>query len=279
MPIIHPTPVVTFNICLEHQRVITLSVLKNKLLASCSNNSSNYSIIHITNLINRTKSAISFRDIIIDATWTPHGNIACALDTGYLLLLTDAGRLLSSVTVEQCGYFSTSRNETYFSDMTSVWAQLYTDTGNWTEIFGPLHWKRSILQAIKVETSQFIEYWVIEVDELEVTSSYVYTKSQHNPEDFERSPLVANFETDSQNVVGCRYLSYDGYKSVFCLSLECGDIFVFSTDSKTLKLRLTFPEEDFVEVMSIDSAQSLLYVGQKYGGVYAYNLTSLMEPY
>ena len=108
-------------------------------------------------------------------------------------------------------------------------------------------------------------------------SSYVYTKSQHNPEDFERSPLFANLETDSQNVADCKYLSYDGYKSVFCLSFECGDIFVFSTESKTLNLRLIFPEEDFVDVMSIYSAQFLLYVGQKYGGDYAYNLTSLME--
>ena len=231
--------------------------------------------MHIKNLSNGTQSKILFKTVIVDASWTPHGNIVCLFKSSHMLIMKENGTILKAFrTDNHTGYFSISGNETYFSDMTSVLVQLYGDTGNWTEIFGPLHWKRSILQAIKVETSQFIEYWVIEVDESEILSSYVYTKSQHNPEDFERSPLFANLETDSQNVADCKYLSYDGYKSVFCLSFECGDIFVFSTESKTLKLRLIFPEKDFVDVMSIDAKNSLLYVGQKYGGVYVYNVTS-----
>ena len=228
--------------------------------------------MYIKDAVNNIDLTITLNSTAVDASWTPNGNIACAIATEpkyTVFIMKEFRKVIAPFQSSTAGYFSFSRKNILFSTGQSVMA-LYKIEESWVkETFQAIDSGHSIIvQVVKVEINFTVEYWAIELIEPDTYLLYLYYKQES---DVFKKVLLLN---SSYPVSSCRHLSYDSDKYIFCLPPNMGkDVYILSVIDKTVKLHLRL--RNLVEVTAVDFANLLLYTGLNNGMVDVYNLTQL----
>ena len=138
-----------------------LSVLKNKLLISCNHHSEFYIYDDKGNLL----SIINNSSIgeLLDATWTPHGNIVYTTHTDTtVMVISESGKFISKhKQMERPWYFSVSSDDVIY--LVDAKAGVYRSTDNglsWSLLFkSTSEW--GCLEVIKVTTNYGDDFWTV----------------------------------------------------------------------------------------------------------------------
>ena len=254
---------------LKGEGVVVLSVFKDKLLV-CSVNRSQ---LFIYSCEGRDRlSTIIINDTLLDATWTPLGNIVYTTYNSKKVVKVESGSgkcITTHTKMKKPRYFSVSNDGIiYLADEDTGVYQSTNDGVNWSLVFksalGQHCW-----QAIKVTTDDCDDFWTREGKD---KNSYlrVYTV------DKKRSEGGATFQNANVPTTDGKYIDLSGNNS--CLSHD-GDMNIFLSDYKNKAVHvLSVNRQYHCQLLSsldinnspsrlaVDRERQLLYVGQ-YGGL------------
>ena len=260
---------------MESRDVEILSAHNNKLLAG----SAAVSQLFIFNSDGSHLSTINANvsDNLVDAAWTPRGNIIFATSRDTVVIIDETGRVVKTTVIRGPRRLSVSHdNFIYLSVEEQGLYQLATDDDTWTfvvDIKKNVHrWYCRLW--IKVTVDDCVEFWTIQTNMYNDPASWTYTL-QSSRSHF-RADWMQIYDRFREN---CKSeakddMIHDGNLNIFLSDIKNKAVHLLSVDNRNQHCQLL--SSDYISKepvrLTIDFQHHLLYVGQRGGVVGVFNL-------
>ena len=265
-----------------------MSVFNDKLIASSQGHTDLFVYSHDGQfqLLN-----ITTNDTLIDATWTPRGNIVYTTFSKLVVWLPGTGGNTRITRTGDCSFLSMSNDTIYLADSeTGVYYS--TDDGlSWNHVFNSTDgW--SIWQVIKVTYNHNVAFWALEYHKSSVINRLheysVVKESVANNTTWNNLKITTNYskardinitKPDGKRInLKASTLAYDGSTKVFLLENIGETIHVFSVSGLyycQLRLVNHHKDSDFLDPfrLTVNNKRRLLYVGHYNRRVSVFKLT------
>ena len=251
-------------------------MFNNKLLIGCES----FNLLFVYSHEGRFLSTIKINNdnvsLLIDATWTPRGNIVyTTLKTNKVVVISESGKINSVYNrMTTPKYFSVSNeNIMYLADEETGLYQSTDDAVSWNLVFKPADGWRC-LQATKVTADRVVDFWTFGRDNNDtVPYRRVYSVDSSNGHMTWKN---INLTTQYGKDINFPYnsLSYDGNMNFFILDVAKKAVHAFSPKGQHYCQLLSSRNfKNFPLKLAVDKERLLLYVGQQGGVVEVFKLT------
>ena len=256
---------------MKSEEINILSVFNNTLLVSCANKLAHLFIIsHEGHLLSAIKIN---KNMLLDATWTPHGNIMIvynSVETNEVVLMSRSGEIIithSNFTAPH--YLSVSIDDIIYLAEWDIGVYQSEDGGvSWSLVFNSdVGWH--CMQVLKVTNGQWDDFWTLEIKSDSQTYHIRTYSMRHGRLNGTNGNVTGRFSTatnDKDIYLQFSRLSYDGRMNIFLTDYYNCAVHVLSTNSwyysELLYLHGYGDEYCNVLRLSIDRDRQLLYVGQ-----------------
>ena len=209
---------------------------------------------------------------VYDALWSPYGNyVICLTSINNIIVMLPSGHIVKSHRVARLGYFTASRHDIIL--LTAIDNDVYQteDDGiTWTLMFRfTLDIGSKLLRLIKVKANIHInddEYWSLQIER-----DQLFLKIHSMGPMSTLLTLKRLIHLPIKLVNDNAIMAFNGYTTVMVGDVITGRIFIFSTNnqenSKSLEPALILLKPMSI---SIDSKDSVIYVGHKEGLIRLY---------
>ena len=239
-----------------------ISVFRDKLLVSCGDSPLSIYTYDGHFLSNITISVSSF---LLDATWTPYGNILYSIDSTEVVVISESGQIIAThkqLTKPQ--QFSVSiDNIIYLADLQKGVYQSTDDGISWNFIVNSIDgW--NCLQAIKVTADRCDYLWTLErMNEIYRLRVYDRDKKRSDGNFTQRNVKVIT--TNYIDLINSR-LSYDKNANIFLNDISNKAIHAFLANG-SYYCQLLFPR--YINSppwgLAVSIENQILFVGQDDG--------------
>ena len=257
--------------------VDTLSVFNDKLLVSCS--------VYLFQLFiysreGRHLSTITTNDNdeLIDATWTPRGNIVyTTYPSNKVVEMSESGKVINTHTqMTSPRYLSVSSDDIIYLADSSTGVYQSTDDGvSWSLVFKSTDgWHCE--QVIKVTTDHSDDFWTLEYNR--DSKNYhlrVYSVDRRRSDGNVTWRDINVTTTDGKHInLLSSSLSYDGNMNIFLSDYDNKAVHVLSVNGQYhCQLLSSHHSENKPSRLAVDKERQLLYVGQDEGVLGVFKLT------
>ena len=271
---------------MERGEINILSVFNDTLLVSCANKLAQLFIMsHEGHLLSTVKIK---KNMLLDATWTPHGNIMIVYNsdnTSEVVLMSRSGEIIithSNFTAPF--YLSVSTDDVVYLAEWVIGVYQSEDGGvSWSLVFNSdVGWH--CVQVFKVTNSRWDDLWTLEI-ESNFQTYHLRTYNMHHGRLNGANGIVTgrvSTATNDKNIyLPFSTLSYDGKTNIFLTDYYNCAVHVLSTNSRYYSELLYLDgygdEHCNVLRLSFDKDRQLLYVGQIQSALKVFKLSYLDE--
>ena len=215
-----------------------------------------------------------FSDTLIDATWTPRGNIVYTT-TNKVVLISDCGKLISYQKMINPACLSVSKDDIiYLADLQTGVHQSTDDGVSWRNVFKPDDgW--FCKQVVKVSIFQLDDFWALETD----CKNYrlrIYSKPKNknfnSNENIRWKDIKLSTTDDKAITLKHSRLSYDSNNNVILNDRDSKSIYVFSKITQNHRQLLSPLEINKPFGICVDRELELLCIGDGSGRVQVFVL-------
>ena len=262
---------------LERRHVDILSVFNDKLLVG----SQGYSQLFIYSREGRYVSTFNIDDNgpVIDATWTPRGNIVYATYNDKLVVMSELGKVSTTQThLKSIQKLHVSSDDIIY--LTTIdWGisqgvyQSTDDGVSWSLVFNITDEFLFRKDLIKVATDHVDEFWILNRFDNYFLSVYCKDKRRSDGNVTRRiitAPLINVEHDDLLNGT----LSYDGNMNIFLSDMHNKAVHVLLTNGQYHRQLLSSHQIKANPcILVVDKERQLLYIGESKGLVEVFKLT------
>ena len=256
--------------------VCILSVFNDKLLVSCFN----LSQLFIYSREGRHLSTITTNnnDELLDATWTPRGNIVCTTNRSHkVVVMSESGKVITTHTqMTDPRHLSVSNDDIiYLADYQTGVYQSTDDGVSWSLVFKSTDgWH--CWQMIKVTTDHSDDFWTLEYNSDNKNRHLrVYSVDRRRSDGNVTWRDINVPTTDSKHInLSASSLSYDGNMNIFLSDWDNKAVHVLSVNGQYhCQLLSSHHIKNNLFRLAVDKERQLLYVGQGMSVVGVFKLT------
>ena len=258
-----------------------LSLFEDKLLIGSTDENE----LFITSIEGRLILNITTENNLIDATWTPKGNIIySSYDPKEVVVMSEHGQVITTHSeIDDPRFFSVSNEGVIFlGDYTHCLYQSTDDGISWNCAVVNLDesyrriWRTGItdrskcFQAIKITTNEINQFWILETSDENSAFLSVYSLDRKRTNKiFSWRELNIILSTNSR-------LSYDGNMKVFVSDTLTKNVSIISLNSHHEYFQLSIIQTTSCSHgLTFDRNRQLLFVGQEDGLIEVFQMTNL----
>ena len=253
-----------------------LSVFNDKLLVS---RGFGLSHLFIYSRKGRHLSTITINnnDGLIDATWTPRGNIVYTTSISHeVVVMSETGKVITTYTrmTEPRDLSVSSDDIIYLADSQTGVYQSTDDGVSWSFVFKSTD-GRQCYQVIKVTTDHSDDFWTLEKSDNYNYHLRVYSVDRRRSDGNVTWRDINVPTTDGKHIKLSRSsLSYDGNMNIFLNDYDNKAVHVLSVNGQyNCQLLSSHHIKNEPWRLTVDKERQLLYVGQWKGVVGVFKLT------
>ena len=262
---------------LQNNYVNILSVFSDKLLVSVSRYLPQL-LIYSREGHHLTTIAIKDNDTVLDAAWTPQGNIVyTTVSQKEVVMISESGNVIISYTQMTLPLQLSVSNDNiiYLADFETGVYQSTDGCFNWTFVFKPIdEWH--FHQVIKMNRDHSADFWTLgRKNNNENWHLRVYSVGKRRS-DGNMTWRNIDFPTSygNQLMFFGSSLSYDGNMNIFFCDFVYGVVHVFLMNGQYhCQLLSSNHLKKLPDRVAVDKDRQLLYVGQNFGLVEVFKLT------
>ena len=217
-------------------------------------------------------------DMLLDATWTPRGNIVCTtyINSNEVVVMSESGKVITTHTqMTSPGFLSVSYDDIiYLADSKTGVYQSTDDGVSWSLVFKSTDgWH--CWHVIKVTTDHSGDFWTLERSDNKNYHLRVYSVDRRRSDGNVTWRDINVTTTDGKHIdLPYSRLSYDGNMNIFLSDRDNKAVHVLSVNGQYhCQLLSSHHVKNEPCRLAVDKERQLLYVGKARGVVGVFELT------